>query len=514
MRKNFLSRCAFALLFFAGWACSTDNETPLPAAPPAEAVEALRIDPGPTQLSAADAACVSTLFMRQGNPSPATRSFFASKTAEETFPVCGESGDTLAFAVNFVDGGFVVVSATKTYAPILAFSDEGRLSPEGLRGNGIAFWTACMTADIAASKAAFSADAPACAEVRSLWRDYERSEPIAPAAVTSGTAYDWYMQNRSRLMGEIGHCTVLDRSEFYRQMMLYGVVPNSDAMEANYREKDRVLAIRYAGQPSVPPAFIWGEGVVGSGWSSQTKIMPLLRTYWHQYWPYNLLLEPANTQDGHKLAGCDAIAVAQIVNYHRYPAALDGTPIDWTQTQKESAYDFDTEIQKLVKVVNVGLKTINGDNASSSTLGHSQDFLKRNDYIVFKYTSGIESTVIDEIKAGRPVYIRGSDAEGGHAWVCDGYYSDDQTRKIYSYELMDTYPGTFSSDPYRSVFSSTRNVNLGKFFHANWGWKEYWTIDKQDPANLTQESEGWFRSVLNMKNHTRNVQILTINPKK
>lgn len=79
---------------------------------------------------------------------------------------------------------------------------------------------------------------------------------------------------------------------------------------------------------------------------------------------------------------------------------------------------------------------------------------------------------------------------------------------------MDTYPGTFSSDPYQSVFSSTRKVNLGKFFHANWGWPDPSSVDKQDPANLTQESEGWFRSVLNMKNHTRNVQILTINPKK
>ncbi len=106
-----------------------------------------------------------------------------------------------AYAVNYREGGFGIVSATKKFAPILAFSESGHLTPEALEGNGIAFWTSCMTADIVRAEASLAEDSPEYADTRALWRDYERSEYVSASAAANypRDAYYWSLQLRKRV---------------------------------------------------------------------------------------------------------------------------------------------------------------------------------------------------------------------------------------------------------------------------------------------------------------------------
>lgn len=89
-------------------------------------------------------------------------------------------------------------------------------------------------------------------------------------------------------------------------------------------------------------------------------------------------------------------------------------------------------------------------------------------------------TVINELKAGRPVYMSGSKKAndwiiatqytGGHAWVCDGYKTNIVQ---YAAAMLTTSndgdrPINNGQEPNYYFFSGmTDNV---PYLHMNWGW--------------------------------------------
>lgn len=476
----------------------------------------LLIDAEKTNLTDVDAAQVSMLFMRREGPSVATRSVFVNKTVENTFPIKDESGEVAAYVVNYEGGGYGIVSATKKYAPILAFSEEGRLTPASLEGNGIAFWVASITADIADAKATLSDDSPEYTDTRLQWRKYERApEPLAAATTRNG--YYWYLQLRQLMMNSSGDCNA-NRTNFYAAAQNYGVNYNSNTEETRLKEKQRVLDIQYGGR-SVPPVFVWGEGLIGG--VTIRKVMPLLKTYWHQFYPYNELIEmrdsgPSEDGETRKPAGCVTIAVAQILNYYCYPEILKmplltlQTQIDWTRTQEKFASPANEEIPKLVWMVNMGVFTNNNDSGSSSNIEKAQDFLVLNGYSAFIHSGyEVDQIVRDEITAQRPVYVRGKKSEG-HAWVCDGYYAEDYQYRILAYEITNTQDRDFSTTPYVVFLDRERTYTVHPFYHMNWGWKGSWFVDESDPASLQGETTGWYRSAFNNTAGYGDIRILQI----
>lgn len=70
-------------------------------------------------------------------------------------------------------------------------------------------------------------------------------------------------------------------------------------------------------------------------------IPPMLKTYWGQGSPYNVL---CSTPQSHPLTGCIATAMAQVLNYNKWPDAGEGileNPEDSTQTFEFSQYKID-----------------------------------------------------------------------------------------------------------------------------------------------------------------------------
>lgn len=63
--------------------------------------------------------------------------------------------------------------------------------------------------------------------------------------------------------------------------------------------------------------------------------------------------------------------------------------------------------------------------------------------------------------------MTGLKSNGGHAWVCDGYYSSDETTEynLYVVGYEDGRPSNMMQYDQQCLY------NFGpKFFHMNWGW--------------------------------------------
>ena len=70
-----------------------------------------------------------------------TRSGKGEREIREIVPINGDNGEPAMYVVNYADNkGWVIVSASTDYAPILAHSDEGNFEVSNIEGNAIEVW--------------------------------------------------------------------------------------------------------------------------------------------------------------------------------------------------------------------------------------------------------------------------------------------------------------------------------------------------------------------------------------
>lgn len=209
-------------------------------------------------------------------------------------------------------------------------------------------------------------------------------------------------------------------------------------------------------------------------------VTPLLTCHWHQNSPYNDLSPVIKDGNVKTVAGCVAIAAAQIVYYWRrdnpeatlqdtpvYPYGAapvtvsipQNTPNNWNLIHDSYFDDDSSESRYAVAQLCYVVGTSSYLNYASSTGGQIFDaanaiynqFLLRSKYATKSDFSQEEweALLYKEVKEGRPVMCSGQ-GFGGHAFVLDGY--DNQ-------------------------------LNL---FHFNFGWggegDGYYAVDDSDEA--------------------------------
>lgn len=196
---------------------------------------------------------------------------------------------------------------------------------------------------------------------------------------------------------------------------------------------------------------------------TRPEIETMVKTTWDQGAPYNE--DCPEDQGGRCVTGCVATALAQVLNYHRYPVSGKGThsydyqgntysfdygaaTFDWDNMLDN--YDYTaTEEQKsavaeLMYACGVGVNMSYSSSASGAQDPYIAYALKE----YFNYDDGVrnlerryfstaewEDIIYNELSEGRPVLYSGQAPTGGHEFVCDGY-----------------------ADGY---------------FHINWGWSGY-----------------------------------------
>lgn len=190
-----------------------------------------------------------------------------------------------------------------------------------------------------------------------------------------------------------------------------------------------------------------------------TPVAPLLgRIAWDQNAPYNLFC-PLYIGNYRAATGCAATAMAQIMRYHKYPETGHGTHsytptwyegigtltvdysqshYDWELMKEQYATDTDPESPEAIAVASFmrdcgvainmeygpqsGANSIDWCEAITDHFGYSPSVAYRQRSL---YDGNEWNRIIrDEISAGRPVYVTGFTAEGGHAFVFDGYDAD------------------------------------------------------------------------------------------
>lgn len=209
---------------------------------------------------------------------------------------------------------------------------------------------------------------------------------------------------------------------------------------------------------------------------------PICTTTWSQEEPYNL--DCPVMGDSRAVTGCVATAMAQIMKVHNWPVkgvgsnsystTYNGQTYNLSSNFAAHSYDWSnmidaypyansgTEAQRAAVAllmsdcgvsVNMGYSPVaSGANGNVASMALVNNFnydkgmlqLYRTSY----YLNEWNDLAYSEVAAGRPTLICGSNSEGGHAFVCDGYSSDD-------------------------------------FFHINWGWNGisngYFRLSLLDP---------------------------------
>jgi len=199
-----------------------------------------------------------------------------------------------------------------------------------------------------------------------------------------------------------------------------------------------------------------------------TAVAPLLGGIkWNQTDPYNLLCPWDLTASSHTLAGCVAVAMSQIMDYYKWPVKGTGThsytdakyglqsvdfsktTYDWSNMQDSysstATAQQDTAVATLIYQSGVAVDMSYSLTASTSSISKAAEAFVS--YFGFdtdihrydrQFYSDLEwkALIKRELDIKRPILFSARSDEGGHAFVCDGYDSNN-------------------------------------LFHINWGWGGY-----------------------------------------
>lgn len=189
--------------------------------------------------------------------------------------------------------------------------------------------------------------------------------------------------------------------------------------------------------------------------SARTSVAPLLTSHWHQNSPYNDLAPIITDGNLKTVAGCVAIAAAQIVYYWRAenPEATmkdtptyiyggapvtesipKGTPNNWDLIRDSYTADDSDESRAAVAQLCYVIGTTSYLNYASSTGGSIRDAataIKLQYDILSEYvthsklaSSEWDELLYNELVKKQPVLCGGSSGSSGHAFVLDGYDSN------------------------------------------------------------------------------------------
>ena len=194
------------------------------------------------------------------------------------------------------------------------------------------------------------------------------------------------------------------------------------------------------------------EGAMPASITQRRAIPPLVKAQWSQKEPYNILLPKVNGT--RVVAGCVAIALAQVMHYWKSPAEIDApippyttrsneiympelpaTNFSWSQMQNSylTSDTLSMRSKAAAKLVLYCAQALQMDFGTGSSGAYTPDIsfvlsayfgyhsgahvISRDSYTA----QGWEDAIYGELAENRPVILSGRKSSGGHAYVCDGY---------------------------------------------------------------------------------------------
>ena len=273
------------------------------------------------------------------------------------------------------------------------------------------------------------------------------------------------------------------------EFSIENIAPAAKAKIDNYNEQIEI-ALSSGFQPDDKVMKEWEQLKNGGVRSEATQyvVQPLIKTKWNQSPYYN---DFCPTIDGkNTLTGCVATAMAQVMNYWQWPkhgvgfheyksqncgtvASVFGLEYEWNNMPEQlDKFSSESSIDAVADIMyDCGVSVDMDYGLDGSSINNPQ---KVKDAMVkyFKYSPNMtleekESYTDDEwinklkneLSDNRPILYYGFGEGGGHAFICDGY--------------------------------ATENSNY--YFHFNWGWSGigdgyYYAINSLEPIGADGQS--------------------------
>ncbi len=360
-----------------------------------------------------------------------------------------KDGSLTAFVVNFTnDGGFVLLSPTKKYYPVLAYSNKGYFDVN-VSGSPVEVWTEDMS-DVIDNVDALPADT--LAKYRRLWNSL-----LFESTIDKMSSKEMPL---SRAEGEVSvdeyHRLVqisrAKRTEFERQgyktYTLEEVYRKDD--EATNRIIQEATGAIYPIYDHLVDALSFAVEINVS--NNYTK-SNLLETQWNQTGTFNQSF-PLLSNGQRAYAGCGPVALGQIMKYYRYPATYPWDNMHNNYGMKETS-DLLYEIALKAKA------SFNSDGTGTS-LPNMQKAMASYGYICERDVYSMTRTMA-EINSNRPVCMTGEEGGKHHAWVASGFDVSDGTHYYEFYTMVHRYAMDMFHRSEVYYFSS-------KSLYMNWGW--------------------------------------------
>lgn len=198
----------------------------------------------------------------------------------------------------------------------------------------------------------------------------------------------------------------------------------------------------------------------------------LIKTNWHQGPPFNNATPNvgSNYSNGNAPAGCVAIAIGQILYYHKKMSNYN----DWNKLADPVLYP--ETMGQFIRTIGNGVSMVYGKDGSHPKIltkvdmyPGPKDFFESVGYKV-KSSNFSLTEIAYQLDKKNPVYISGyKDSHflnapnlfKGHAWVCDAY-----VKRV----LENNRNGRGGGSGGRGTRASSDNPAYVYYLHFNWGW--------------------------------------------
>lgn len=388
-----------------------------------------------------------------------------------------EDGNPLMYVVNYTDNkGFVILSASKEYYPILAESDEGSFDLRNLEPeHPVNLWLdeqKFLVEHIDALPDSVKTRAA------SLWMEYNYDRAAVSAAIDSRANYPEKPQ------------------VYYDSLRRWTLDPNIEV----YTYEDYINTMEYQSlEQNVKDAMIAGMNYAGnSNYGPITSSTLVLRRINYNYfsnqlttteWAQRNGFESSIPYEGKRL-GCGPVAVGQFMKFHKYP-----TYLHWDEMHDKIPTTATTDF-----LYQIGLK-MDIDYSKNSFDKGSDDVayaLRLYGYLANPPASHDKYKVLSEVKGGHPVILFGNKKSflgisswDGHAWVCDGAIFGDETLEL-RVMTIDYRPTIYSTpDLMVEAYKGGKIMSYTPLrFHFNWGWGGYRNGYFDDSNIQVEDSEG------------------------
>lgn len=402
-----------------------------------------------TEVNLEAAKKAATLFNRTQNLHQTRTS---STKIKDILTINNNQGKPSLYIINYAEnGGFVLISATRNYMPVLAYSDKGNFDIEIIQNSSANIWfqkqKQILNSIVSLSDSTKNA-------YRQLWNQYSSSK--SKFTYPSTTKANITELEIGRIMEE-----ALQKwsDEGYEIISLSNYLGSSDLPE---REEEICNAVHMYGNDNYYGGAIQTSFVLSKYFSSSEDVSPLLKSKWGQSNGYNQFT-PNNYP-----AGCVSVALGQIMRFHQYPKTFD-----WSSM----SYEYPTETTAhFLREIGENVEMDYDNTGSSSNIDKACKALRNKyGYTTARIVSHDITEVYNQIRMGRPVYMRGYDSSGflglkhkGHAWVCDGFTSY-QTRREITVMCLQNCP-TENTPGFVQAYPTFDEGESRRYLSMNWGW--------------------------------------------